>query len=171
MNSARPTIVESSTLAEPMNADVDGLLLFDAGCPFCRRSVRWFLARERRDSRVAIVGLETPLGERLGRHFGFDPSDGDSIRYLTAGRCHRDSEALWRLCERLDGSWGALARMQKVPRPLRDGIYRFVGRHRSRLAPSDDARLEGHPRWIDRLTQAHCRHLELPLSLAGEAPV
>ncbi|WP_110685709.1 thiol-disulfide oxidoreductase DCC family protein [Salinicola aestuarinus] len=170
MNSARPTIVESSTNAEPRSAGVDGLLLFDAGCPFCRRSVRWFLARERRDSRLTIAGLETPLGERLGRHFTFDPSLGDSIRYVTAGCCHRDSEALWRLCERLDGSWGALARMQQVPRPLRDGVYRFVGRHRSRLAPSDDDRLESHPRWIDRLGETHCQRLGLPASLADGAP-
>lgn len=167
MNSARPTIVESSTIAEPDDGGADGLLLFDAECPFCRRSVRWYLARERADSRVIIAGLETPLGERLGRHFGFDPSDGDSIRCVSAGDCHRDSDALWRLCQRLDGHWQELSRLRQVPRPLRDGIYRFVGRHRSRLAPRDDARLEGHERWCERLTPTLCERLGLPTSLAG----
>ena len=53
MSSAPPIIAESTGCEAG-----DGLLLFDADCPFCRRSVRWLLARERPDSRLRIAGLK-----------------------------------------------------------------------------------------------------------------
>lgn len=149
------------------NEPGDSLLLFDAGCPFCRRSVRWLLAHERDDSRLRIVGLNSDVSRRLGEHFEIDFAATDSIWYIVEGRLSRNSGAVWRLATRLRGAWRCFSVLRWVPRPLRDGVYRFVGDHRHRLSWLGGERLEGHERWVDALTPTLCRQFGLPSELAN----
>lgn len=163
MSSAPPTIVES------VGGEAgDGLLLFDADCPFCRRSVRWLLAHERPDSRLRIAGLRGMVSRRLGEHFRIDFDRSDSIWYFVDGEPSRNSDAAWRLATRLRGGWRQLEWLRWIPRPLRDGGYRFIGDHRHRLSPLGAPRLEDHPRWVDRLPAGLCHRCGLPAELADE---
>lgn len=166
MNSAPPTIGEPVG-AKPVDEEPgDSLLLFDAGCPFCRRSVRWLLAHERADSRIRIVGLKSAVSRRLGEHFEIDFASTDSIWFIVDGQLSRNSSAAWRLATRLRGAWRGLSALRWVPRPLRDAAYRFVGDHRHRLAWLGGERLESHERWVATLTPALCRRFGLPSELA-----
>ncbi|GHB12635.1 thiol-disulfide oxidoreductase DCC family protein [Salinicola rhizosphaerae] len=144
----------------------DGLLLFDAGCPFCRRSVWWLLDRERTDSRLRISALGGPLSERLGAHFGIDFATSDSIWLIANGELACNSSALWRLATRLRLPWRLLGGLRWIPRAWRDGAYRFVGNRRGRLAFLGAGRLEDHPRWLDRLPATLCRRLGLSQAFA-----
>ncbi|WP_251975984.1 thiol-disulfide oxidoreductase DCC family protein [Salinicola avicenniae] len=158
MSSARPTTADDT--------GADALLLFDAGCPFCRRSLRWLLARERADSRLRLSALDGRLSRRLGGHFGIDFAGSDSIWLFADGEMARNSSAAWRLATRLHGPWRWLSGVRWIPRSWRDGAYRFIGNRRGRLAFLDADRLEGHPRWLDRLTPGLCTQLGLPMTLA-----
>lgn len=140
----------------------DGLLLFDADCSFCRHSVRWLLKRERADSRLRFSGLDSGLSHRLGEHFGIDFAGSDSIWYFANGEIARNSSAAWRLATRLRSPWQLLCLLRWVPKSWRDGVYRFVGNRRGRLAFGEPERLEGHERWLDHLTPHLCRRLGLP---------
>ncbi|MGM8930285.1 thiol-disulfide oxidoreductase DCC family protein [Salinicola halophyticus] len=154
---------------EPVGKDSgDGLLLFDADCPFCRRSVRWLLAHERPDSQLRIAGLTSAVSRRLGEHFEIDFARTDSIWYIADGQLSRNSDAAWRLGNRLQGSWQCLSALRWVPRPVREGGYRFIGNHRHRLAFAGAGRLEGHERWLESLPPEFCRRCGLPPELAGE---
>jgi len=159
MTSARPTTSEN---------DIDGLLLFDADCPFCRRSVRWLLKHERSDSRLRIVGLESAISRRLGKHFQIDFASTDSIWYIADGKLSRNSDAAWRLATRLKAPWRHLEALRRVPRAWRENGYRFIGNRRHRLSFLGAGRLEGDERWLDRLTPEFCRRCGLPPSLAEE---
>ncbi|WP_157959023.1 thiol-disulfide oxidoreductase DCC family protein [Salinicola endophyticus] len=160
MNRARPIT------ADAVDDGVDGLLLFDAECPFCRRAVRWLLAHERESGAgLVLSGLDTALGRRVGHHFGRDLERCDTIRYVTGGELHEESEALWRLGSRLRSGWRLLAWLRWVPAPLRNAVYRGIGRYRRRLAPDNDARLEDDPRWRERLDATLCTRLGLPSTL------
>jgi predicted DCC family thiol-disulfide oxidoreductase YuxK len=86
-----------------------------------------------------------------GNHFRFAPIGGETmLRRLsdsqiaalpdsivlqeTDGRVWVRSEAALRIGRRLGGVWAGLAMLGGgLPRPLRDGIYRLVARHRHRL--------------------------------------
>ncbi|WP_157958134.1 DCC1-like thiol-disulfide oxidoreductase family protein [Salinicola lusitanus] len=162
--SSAPPIIDESAGGEAGN----GLLLFDADCPFCRRSVRWLLARERPDSRLRIAGLEGSVSHRLGEHFGIDFARSDSIWCFADGEPRRNSDAVWRLAARLRGGWQRLEWLRWIPRPLRDGGYRLVGNHRHRLSSLGAARLEDHPRWVNHLSAGLCHRCGLPGELADE---
>lgn len=146
----------------------DGLLLFDADCPFCRRSVRWLLTHERPESRLRIAGLKSPVSRRLGEHFQIDFSSTDSIWFVADGELSRNSDAAWRLATRLQGEWKRISALRRVPRTLRERTYRFIGDHRHRLAFLGADRLESHERWLTSLTPALCRRCGLPPDLADE---
>ncbi|MCE3027778.1 thiol-disulfide oxidoreductase DCC family protein [Salinicola sp. DM10] len=164
MPRARPITAEAGA------SGIDGLLLFDADCPFCRRAVRWLLAHERdAGATLALSGLDSALGQCVGRHFGRELARCDTIRYVTGGELYEESEALWRLGRRLRGGWRLLAWLRWVPAPLRNAVYRGIGRYRRRLAPDNDARLEDDPRWRERLDAGLCTCLGLPTTLAEGA--
>lgn len=146
----------------------DGLLLFDADCPFCRRSVRWLLAHERRDSQLRIVGLKSAVSRRLGEHFQIDFPSTDSIWYVAEGGLSRNSDAAWRLATRMAGPWRHISALRQVPRPLRERTYRFIGDHRHRLAFAGAERLEGHERWLESLTPEFCRRCGLPPEIGDQ---
>lgn len=166
MNSAPPTIGEPVG-AKPVDEEPgDSLLLFDAGCPFCRRSVRWLLAHERADSRIRIVGLKSAVSRRLGEHFEIDFASTDSIWFVADGELSRNSDAAWCLATRLQGEWRRISALRRVPRALRERTYRFIGDHRHRLAFLGADRLESHERWLTSLTPALCRRFGLPSELA-----
>ncbi|WP_157956702.1 thiol-disulfide oxidoreductase DCC family protein [Salinicola halimionae] len=174
MNSAPPITSESIGNEpggrEPVSKGFgDGLLLFDADCPFCRHSVRWLLGHERRDSQLRIAGLKSPVSRRLGEHFGLDFAGTDSIWFIAGGELSRNSDAAWRLATRLEGSWRHISALRKVPRPLRESGYRFVGDHRHRLAFAGGERLEDHERWLESLTSELCRRCGLPPELGDES--
>ncbi|WP_162619775.1 DCC1-like thiol-disulfide oxidoreductase family protein [Salinicola acroporae] len=82
------------------------------------------------------------------------------------GEPRRNSDAAWRLATRLRGGWQRLEWLRWIPRPLRDGGYRFIGNHRHRLSSLGAARLEDHPRWVNRLPAGLCNRCGLPGDLA-----
>ncbi|OLO05713.1 thiol-disulfide oxidoreductase DCC family protein [Salinicola socius] len=171
MNSVPPTIAEPGSREPVSRAPAgtefgDGLLLFDAGCPFCRRSVRWLLAHERDGSQLRIAGLSSAVSRRIGAHYQIDFAATDSIWYVADGELSRNSDAAWRLAARLQGKWQHLGALRRVPRPLRESGYRFIGDHRHRLAFVGGERLEGHARWLETLTPEFCRRCGLPPQLA-----
>ena len=108
-------------------------LFFDGDCAFCSRSAR-LAARLDKRHRVRLAPLQGELAHELGfSKFENQGSgtmvilrEGDGVWYLR-------SDAVIELGEALGGLWRIARLMVLVPRPLRDGIYRWIARHRSRL--------------------------------------
>ncbi|MBL8900133.1 MAG: DUF393 domain-containing protein [Planctomycetes bacterium] len=112
------------------------LVLYDGDCGLCDRSVRFLLARDRRD-RLRFASLQSPWAPwALARH-GLPPTREDSMHVLVdvgtpAEHLLLRSSAALHLAAAIGFPWALLRIFWIVPRPLRDLAYRFIARNRKR---------------------------------------
>lgn len=140
------------------------LVLYDGACGLCQRSVRFLMARDRRDA-LRFAALEGPIGRSvLARHPDAEPS-ADSLRVVVGhGQpgervLVRSSAALAALAA-LGGAWRLVRVLEALPRRWRDTLYDAVAARRHRWFPADAC----------ALPQPHERHKLLDLALeAGGA--
>ncbi|GHC24463.1 hypothetical protein GCM10010082_16320 [Kushneria pakistanensis] len=140
-------------------------MVFDGECPLCRRAVHAILAHEAQPI-TGLVALQSRLGHHLGAHFGEDADDLDSMWLIRDGALYRDSDGLWRTAQSLKAPWSAAAGLRWLPTPLRDGVYRVVGRYRKKLATDPGMGGAVQARLLTTLTHAQCERLSLPATLA-----
>ncbi|ART62968.1 thiol-disulfide oxidoreductase DCC family protein [Kushneria marisflavi] len=165
MNSA-PSTTADRPVTPPAAPDWPGqLVVFDGDCPLCRRSVHFILAHESHPV-TGLVTLQSALGHRLGAHFDEDADDLDSMWLIRGGALYRDSDGLWRTAQSLKTPWSAAAGIRWLPASLRDGVYRWVGRYRKRLATDPGMGGAAASRLLSALNRVQCENLSLPETLA-----
>jgi predicted DCC family thiol-disulfide oxidoreductase YuxK len=108
------------------------IVVFDALCPLCSANAR-FILRHDRACRFRLASLQSAAGEGLYRRFGLDPADPDTMIVAEGERLYRDSEAVLAIARGLGAPWSAALLIRAVPRPIRDGAYRWIARNRYRL--------------------------------------
>ena len=133
------------------------VVLYDGLCAFCDAYVR-FVMRWDRESRFLFAPLGGALGARLQAGHpelreGLDslilwePSDQGS------GRLTWYSTAVLRTVVLLGFPWSLLGVLRGVPRPMRDGVYRYIASVRYRWFGRLDAcrvpTLEERDRFLD----------------------
>lgn len=111
------------------------LVLYDGRCPLCHRVVR-FLLRADPDRRLCFAPLQGETGGRVRDYHGF-PDDLATLVYVrdfgmsSEQVLFKSSAVLGPLAD-LGFVWWALSLLRVVPRPLRDLLYDWVARNRSR---------------------------------------
>jgi len=110
------------------------VVLFDGVCNLCNASVQWLVERDRA-GRFHYASLQSDaarrlLSERLSE--GEIEALPDAVVLVDEEGVHTRSTAALRIARALGFPWRALALLLVVPRVLRDGVYRFVARHRYR---------------------------------------
>lgn len=118
--------------AVPAFDDSAPVLVFDGHCVLCSASAR-FVLRHDRAGAFRFLAAQSPLGQALYVHFGLDPAALASVLLLDRGRPWTRSDAALAALRRLGGPWAVLAWLRLIPRPLRDGAYDLIARHRYRL--------------------------------------
>ena len=118
------------------------LLLYDGDCGFCRGSVRFILAHERKGT-LHFASLAGTLGRRFTARFPelagvnslvwFEPFPGEGQLETRV-----QSAALLAVASYLGGPWKFLGLFRIVPGPVRDFAYRLMARHRSYLPGESD---------------------------------
>jgi len=114
------------------SAETGPVLLFDASCVLCDRSVSLVAAREDGDD-LRFAALRSPAGERLLAGHGLAEDPPDSLVLVEDGRAWIRSDAALRVAARMRPPWRWLALLRVLPRPIRDLGYRLVARLRYRL--------------------------------------
>ena len=137
-------------MREPLEIGERLLVIFDGHCGLCNRSVRWFLARDRRD-RLRFAPYESPkVAGVLERHgigaqeLVLDPSTIIVVSDFgrAAERMLVRSDGVLALLRELPRPWPAVAAgLGWVPRAARDLGYRLIARWRYRIR----GRLESCP--------------------------
>jgi predicted DCC family thiol-disulfide oxidoreductase YuxK len=115
----------------------DDVILFDGVCVFCSRWIRFVAIRDV-DRRFRFTPIQSAYGTRLAQAFGIDPDDPDTNAVIHGGRVHLQSDAALTVLSNLPG-WSWARALLKVPKPLRDGVYRLVARNRYRIFGKYDA--------------------------------
>ena len=109
----------------------DDVILFDGVCVFCSRWIR-FVATHDVDKRFRFTPIQSAYGTRLAQAFGIDPDDPDTNAVIHGGRVHLQSDAALTVLSNLLG-WGWTRALLRVPKRLRDVVYRLVARNRYRI--------------------------------------
>lgn len=113
---------------EPIT-EAKAVILFDGACVLCNGFAQ-LVARHDSSFRFLFASFQSPVGHALCRLYWLPTHDYGSVALIEAGRCHLQSSAVTRVLWGLDRPWSMLAAIWFVPRPLRDAVYRFVGRRR-----------------------------------------
>ena len=114
------------------------MLLYDGTCGFCAESVQYVLRHDRARRTLRFASLQGATGARVrDRHPELDAVD--SVIWFERDAAGGDvilvrSTAALRVLRYLGGAWRVIAWLAAaVPRPLRDGVYDLVARHRHKL--------------------------------------
>lgn len=112
-------------------AEGKSLVLFDGVCHLCQASVQ-FIIRHDHQERFVFASLQSETGrDRLAR-FQLPADQLDTFVLIENGKCHTRSTAALRVLLGL-GAWFRPAyALIVLPKPLRDGIYRWVASNRYR---------------------------------------
>ena len=110
-------------------------ILFDGVCNLCNGFVQ-FIIRHDAAGRYRFAALQSEAGRALLLAHGVAPAtlaaDPDSVILLSGGQLYSHSTAVLRIARGLGGVWQLAALGGVLPRAWRDGIYRFIARHRYR---------------------------------------
>ncbi|MFK7850789.1 MAG: thiol-disulfide oxidoreductase DCC family protein [Akkermansiaceae bacterium] len=116
------------------------VLFYDGTCGFCSRSVRLVKWMDRRKV-VDFAPLQGDLSEEMGLSHFADEEEGSLVllREDDGERFFR-SEACIELGKAIGQPWKFLALgCGLFPKGLRDGIYKFIAKHRYLIAGKSDA--------------------------------
>ena len=111
--------------------DPRAVIVFDGVCVLCNGWVR-FLLRHDRKRKYRFAAMQGPSGRALLLRHGLDPHDPVSFLLVDEGKAWQDTDAILRVLGGLGGAWRALWLAGAVPRPLRNGLYRWLARNRYR---------------------------------------
>ena len=114
----------------PAFPDERPVFAFDGHCVMCSAGARLVL-RHDRCGRIRLLPAQTPLGQAIYRHYGFDPDRTNLL--IERGRARTRSDATIRVAELLGPPWSAAWVLRLLPRILRDAVYDRVAHNRLRL--------------------------------------
>ena len=120
------------------SSEIEGILsagsivLFDAECVLCSANAQFILNHDKAE-RFYLPSMQAPVGARLFRQHGLDPTDPSSILVIENGKARKDSDAVIAIYEGLGLPWRLMSLFRIIPAFVRDPIYLLVARNRYRL--------------------------------------
>jgi len=117
-----------------MATSASATILFDGVCNLCHGFVQFVIRRDPR-GRFRFAALQSELGRALlAAHGQPVPASPESVILLEGGQLYSHSAAVLRIAGHLGLRWRLAAAVGGLlPQRGRDGLYRFVARHRYRL--------------------------------------
>jgi predicted DCC family thiol-disulfide oxidoreductase YuxK len=107
------------------------LVVFDAECILCNRSVQWIMARDKKLT-FSFTSMQSAYYTNLISEQGIEATP-NSLQLITSKLVYTKSTAVLKICGRLPYPYKAIAIFQLIPVFIRDAIYIFVARNRFRI--------------------------------------
>jgi predicted DCC family thiol-disulfide oxidoreductase YuxK len=126
---------DAATIVDELDQPI---LLFDGVCNLCNGFVR-FVVQFDDAGEFLFAPLQSDVGQELSRRHGLKTEDFDSVVLVEDGAVYTKSEAVLRVCRRLDGPWPLLSAFSVVPTGLSDRMYDLVAENRYRVFGKKDA--------------------------------
>jgi predicted DCC family thiol-disulfide oxidoreductase YuxK len=108
------------------------IVMFDGVCNLCNGAVQFIIKRDRQGL-FRFVPIQSEMGEKLLAPYSPPFSGNDSFALIENGKLYSQTDAALRIASQLDGLWYLFGIFRIVPPPLRDMLYRLLGRNRYRL--------------------------------------
>lgn len=116
-----------------MDQRADLLVLYDGDCGFCNRSVAFILKADR-SSRIHFASIQSDFTKALFQKNGWPVPDLSTFYFVETDRLYSKSEAALQLAKYFSFPYNLLQFFFIVPRRIRDRIYDWVARRRSRFS-------------------------------------
>lgn len=127
-----PPLVDDVMEEEAKPVHSKPVLLYDGQCGLCHRLVRTIFRLERRHE-LLFAPQQSEPGQRLLAGHSLPP-EPDTVVFVQGAHVTFRSDAVLDTLRVMGGPWPFLARLGRlIPRPLREGAYRVVARHRLRF--------------------------------------
>ena len=107
------------------------VILFDGICNLCCGWVQ-FLIRHDKKMRFRFASIQSAIGQSMLNSVGIGDKMMESVVYLKGSVCFRESSAVLEILKDLGGIWKLFSVFELIPIPIRDGIYRFIAKNRTR---------------------------------------
>jgi len=91
-----------------------------------------FIAKRDTQKYFMFAALQSNVGRDLLTSHGLLADELKTIVLIEQGKVFTQSEAILKISQHLHRAWPLLAALRVIPRPLRDGCYRFIATHRYR---------------------------------------
>ena len=113
--------------------DIDRpVLLFDGVCNLCNATIR-AIVRLDHDGEILFAPLQSDVATELLSRAGLDTDYFESVVLIDDGETYTKSDAIIRVCEKLDGPLPLVGPLRHLPKGLRDTAYDMVGEYRYRI--------------------------------------
>jgi predicted DCC family thiol-disulfide oxidoreductase YuxK len=106
------------------------VIYFDGLCGLCDRFVRFVLRRDR-GHRYRFAPLQGETAHVRLPHLA-SPETSSTVILEDEGHFRIRSDAALAILSGLGGPWRSAALLRMIPRPIRDAVYDWIARHRSR---------------------------------------
>jgi predicted DCC family thiol-disulfide oxidoreductase YuxK len=107
-------------------------ILFDGICNLCCGWVL-FLIRHDKKSKFRFASNQSAIGQSMLHSAGISNKMLESVVYLKGSVCFRESSAVLEILNDMGGIWKIFSVFKLIPKPIRDGIYRYIAKNRNRF--------------------------------------
>ncbi len=109
------------------------VILFDGVCNLCNASVNFIIDRDPKGY-FRFAAIQSTQGQALLLRHGRTELGAalSTIVVIEDGRLYEESAGALVIARHLPGLWKLLVVFRALPRPLRDGLYRWVAANRYR---------------------------------------
>ncbi|MHC2991138.1 hypothetical protein OB13_05905 [Pontibacter sp. HJ8] len=114
------------------------IVFYDGTCGFCQASIQIALKYNKRQD-LHFAALQSGLAEELVPQAQLPDPLPDSILFYENGQLYTESEAALRIARHLNFPWAALYYFRFIPLSFRNFVYRFIAKHRYRIAGRTEA--------------------------------
>ncbi len=126
---------------------MEPILLFDGVCNFCNGAVNFVIKRNNKKN-IRFSPLQSSTGIKLLNDYNLPADKLETFFFIENNQAYSYSTAALRVCRHLNGLWPLLYCFIIVPKFIRDGVYKSVGKNRykwfgkkeSCMIPSPDVR-------------------------------
>lgn len=115
--------------AVPSWDDSHGLIVFDGECVLCSGFVQWVM-RHDKSGYFRFTAAQSPLGQALFTHYGFDTTEFETNLVITDGRHYHHAATVAEVGRRLGGAWNVFALIDVFPTPITRWVYHRVAKNR-----------------------------------------
>ncbi len=106
--------------------------MIDHECTLCSGLVA-FIERKGAGDKFRILSLYKEEGKQVLVENGLPADYDDSVVVIDDGNVYLHSDAAIRIAGRLGGAWQVTNWLKIIPRPIRDGVYRLIAKHRHKI--------------------------------------